>query len=113
MTEPLIARMRGFGTTIFSEMTGLAIEHDAVNLGQGFPDENPPDHVVAAAHAAVVLHPHHLVRLQACPVDPRFDPIGLVRPADVDTEPDSRLIIRDLFELQHPDPHRPPPGSPA
>lgn len=51
--EQLIARMRGFGTTIFSEMTGLAIEHGAVNLGQGFPDEGPPDHVVAAAHAAL------------------------------------------------------------
>src|SRR5690606_17247685 len=53
MSGPLISRMRGFGTTIFSEMTALAIEHDAVNLGQGFPDEDPPLHVVEAAHAAL------------------------------------------------------------
>jgi N-succinyldiaminopimelate aminotransferase len=52
-TTPLVARLRGFGTTIFSEMTALAIEHDAVNLGQGFPDQDPPDEVVAAAHAAL------------------------------------------------------------
>jgi N-succinyldiaminopimelate aminotransferase len=51
--SPLVARLRGFGTTIFSEMTALAIEHDAVNLGQGFPDQDPPDEVVAAAHAAL------------------------------------------------------------
>ncbi|HEY1414264.1 MAG TPA: hypothetical protein VGF42_00090, partial [Caulobacteraceae bacterium] len=26
-------------TTIFTVMSGLAREHDAINLGQGFPDE--------------------------------------------------------------------------
>ena len=30
------------GTTIFSVMSQLAIEHQAVNLGQGFPDFEPP-----------------------------------------------------------------------
>ena len=49
----LVARLQGFGTTIFSEMTALALEHDAVNLGQGFPDQDPPGEVVAAAHAAL------------------------------------------------------------
>ncbi len=49
----LVDRMRGFGTTIFSEMTALAVRHDAVNLGQGFPDQDPPDEVVAAAHEAL------------------------------------------------------------
>ncbi len=31
-------RVRGFGTTIFAEMTELAVKHRAVNLGQGFPN---------------------------------------------------------------------------
>lgn len=30
------------GTTIFSVMSQLAVEHGAVNLGQGFPDFEPP-----------------------------------------------------------------------
>ncbi|MFA9430034.1 aminotransferase class I/II-fold pyridoxal phosphate-dependent enzyme [Egicoccus sp. AB-alg2] len=52
--EPqLIARLQGFGTTIFSEMTALAIAHDAVNLGQGFPDEDPPAAMVEAAAQAM------------------------------------------------------------
>lgn len=51
--RPLVARMRRFGTTVFAEMTSLATAHDAVNLGQGFPDENPPPEVLAAAHAAL------------------------------------------------------------
>jgi N-succinyldiaminopimelate aminotransferase len=52
--EPhLVARLQGFGTTIFSEMTALAQTHGAVNLGQGFPDEDPPAEVVDAAVAAL------------------------------------------------------------
>ena len=35
------ARMQGFGTSIFSEMTLLANKHKAVNLGQGFPNFDP------------------------------------------------------------------------
>ncbi|MFU8840968.1 MAG: aminotransferase class I/II-fold pyridoxal phosphate-dependent enzyme [Nitriliruptoraceae bacterium] len=50
---PLVPRLRAFGTTVFSEMTALAQQHRAVNLGQGFPDEDPPREVLAAAHAAL------------------------------------------------------------
>ena len=32
------SRLPNVGTTIFTLMSALAIEHDAVNLGQGFPD---------------------------------------------------------------------------
>ena len=47
------ARTRGFGTSIFSEMTRLAILHQAVNLGQGFPDFPGPDFVKDAARDAI------------------------------------------------------------
>jgi N-succinyldiaminopimelate aminotransferase len=50
----LVSRLQGFGTSVFSEMTALAIEHDAVNLGQGFPDTDPPPEVIAAAQQAMV-----------------------------------------------------------
>ena len=40
------------GTTIFTVMSALAVEHGAINLGQGFPDtEGPADIVRAAADA--------------------------------------------------------------
>lgn len=45
----LTSRLQGFGTTIFAEMTALANEHDAVNLGQGFPDFEGPASVKQAA----------------------------------------------------------------
>lgn len=40
-------------STIFAEMTALAREYDAVNLGQGFPDEDGPREVLEAAKAAI------------------------------------------------------------
>src|ERR1700710_169387 len=44
--------MRGFGTTIFAEMSALALETASINLGQGFPDtDGPPELLAAAAHA--------------------------------------------------------------
>jgi N-succinyldiaminopimelate aminotransferase len=49
----LIARLHGLGTTIFSEMTALALQHDAVNLGQGFPDVEGPAAIRDAAIAAM------------------------------------------------------------
>lgn len=47
------ARVATFGTTIFAEMSRLAAEHQAVNLGQGFPDFDGPQAVKDAAIAAI------------------------------------------------------------
>lgn len=49
----LVERMAGFGTTIFAEMSALAVETGAINLGQGFPDTDGPAEVVEAAVAAL------------------------------------------------------------
>ena len=49
----LTSRLRGFGSTIFAEMTGLAMETGAVNLGQGFPDYDGPGPVLEEAHRAI------------------------------------------------------------
>ena len=52
--EPyLTAKLQGFGTTIFAEMSQLAITTNSVNLGQGFPDTDAPREVLDAAIAAV------------------------------------------------------------
>lgn len=47
------ARLQPFGVTIFTEMTALARTHDAINLGQGFPDWEGPDFVKRAAAASL------------------------------------------------------------
>jgi N-succinyldiaminopimelate aminotransferase len=53
MGKVLVERMTGFGSTIFAEMTALATEHGAVNLGQGFPDTDGPRAMLEAAKAAI------------------------------------------------------------
>jgi len=49
----LADRVAGFGTSVFTEMSRLAAEHGAVNLGQGFPDFAGPDFVKEAAVRAI------------------------------------------------------------
>ena len=53
MFEKVAPRVRGFGTSIFTEMSRLANEHNAVNLGQGFPDFPGPEFVKEAAKRAI------------------------------------------------------------
>ncbi|HLN15663.1 MAG TPA: pyridoxal phosphate-dependent aminotransferase [Acidimicrobiales bacterium] len=49
----LNARLQGFATTIFDEMSSLALATGAINLGQGFPDTDGPTDVAEAAVAAI------------------------------------------------------------
>jgi N-succinyldiaminopimelate aminotransferase len=49
----IASRLSGFGTTIFTEMSALAERTGAINLGQGFPDEDGPTEVLEAAGAAI------------------------------------------------------------
>src|SRR5687768_5219435 len=55
MASPIVAahRIDGFGTSIFTEISRLASLHNAVNLGQGFPDFSAPEFVKQAARAAI------------------------------------------------------------
>ena len=41
--------LRGFGTTIFAEMSALALETGSINLGQGFPDTDGPSAMLERA----------------------------------------------------------------
>jgi N-succinyldiaminopimelate aminotransferase len=63
----LTARLQGFGTTIFSEMTRLAIEHRAVNLGQGFPDFDGPDFMKDALVDAIRAGHNQYMRMFGLP----------------------------------------------
>jgi aspartate/methionine/tyrosine aminotransferase len=49
-TNPVFARLP---TTIFTVMSALAVEHGAINLGQGFPDEDGPLAIRESAAAAL------------------------------------------------------------
>ena len=49
----LSTRLQPFTTTIFAEMSALAVATGSINLGQGFPDTDGPAVVAEAAVAAI------------------------------------------------------------
>jgi N-succinyldiaminopimelate aminotransferase len=52
--RPLLnRRLTDFGTTIFAEMSALAVRTGSINLGQGFPDTDGPEAIREAAVRAV------------------------------------------------------------
>jgi len=49
----LSSRLQGYQSTIFAEMSALAVRTGSINLGQGFPDTDGPTEVLEAAVAAI------------------------------------------------------------
>ena len=60
-------RLQGFGTTIFAEMSALALKTESINLGQGFPDTDGPKEVADAAVHAIVNGPNQYPPLPGQP----------------------------------------------
>ena len=55
MTRPLLnRRLAGMDTTIFAEMSALAVATGSINLGQGFPDTDGPAAIAGAAADAIL-----------------------------------------------------------
>ncbi|MFV9506743.1 MAG: aminotransferase class I/II-fold pyridoxal phosphate-dependent enzyme [Oscillochloridaceae bacterium umkhey_bin13] len=60
-------RVRRFGTSIFAEISALAVQCGAVNLGQGFPDFAGPPWVKEAATAAIAADLNQYAPYQGLP----------------------------------------------
>jgi len=63
----LSARLQGFGTTVFAQMSALAEQTKAINLGQGFPDIDGPEEVARVAANAVLSGPNQYPPVQGDP----------------------------------------------
>ncbi|MHB8585498.1 MAG: pyridoxal phosphate-dependent aminotransferase [Thermoplasmatota archaeon] len=54
LNDPRVSdRVNHFPESVIRDMTRLALQHNAVNLAQGFPDWNPPAEVIDAAKRAL------------------------------------------------------------
>ena len=49
----ITSKLPNVGTTIFTIMSGLASEYNAVNLGQGFPDYQMNEELMALVNEAM------------------------------------------------------------
>ncbi|CAN5342846.1 MAG: aminotransferase class I/II-fold pyridoxal phosphate-dependent enzyme [Acidimicrobiia bacterium] len=61
------ARWQLFGQTVFTEITALAAEHGAINLGQGTPGFDGPNFVKDAAIAAIARGDNQYARMFGLP----------------------------------------------
>jgi aspartate/methionine/tyrosine aminotransferase len=65
--KPLNPDFASLGTTIFTTMSALAVEHGAINLGQGFPDEDGPADIREVAARALNEGPNQYPPMMGLP----------------------------------------------
>ena len=88
-------RVSGFGTTVFAEFTALANRHNAVNLGQGFPDFPAPDFIKEAAQQAIAADLNQYARSAGQPnlVQALADLYGPLFGRELD--PQTHIVVTD------------------
>ncbi len=58
------SKLTSTNVTIFTEMSALALKHHAINLGQGFPDYNPPKGLLDLIHQNIYDKIHQYAPMQ-------------------------------------------------
>ncbi len=91
--EPLTSKLEGFGTTIFAEMTALAVETGAINLGQGFPDTDGPAVVLDAAVEAIRSGANQYPPGPGTPELRRAIAAHQARFYDIELDPDTEVLV--------------------
>ncbi len=89
----LSQRLTPFGTTIFTEMTRLAIQHNAVNLAQGFPDFDGPEVAKQAASAAIAAGQNQYARMFGVPALNNAIAEDLKRRTGRDVDPETQITV--------------------
>lgn len=86
-------RLKPFGTTVFAEMTALALEHGAINLAQGFPDFEGPSEIVEAAVGALRAGHNQYARTRGHP--PLTQAIAEAQAGyyGVEYDPESEVVV--------------------
>ncbi len=93
MTSRRASRLDGIGTTIFTEMSALAIRTGAVNLGQGFPDRDGPPEVIARAVAALQSGANQYAPGPGIPSLRQAIARHQQRHYGLDLDPDSEIVV--------------------
>ena len=81
------------GVTIFEEMTGLAVRTGAINLGQGFPDEDGPAVMAEAARRAIAEGSNQYAPGKGIPVLRTAVSAHQKRFYGLDPDPESEVLI--------------------
>jgi methionine aminotransferase len=69
MKYPVIqSKLPDVGTTIFTVMSQLALQHDAINLGQGFPDFSMNERLINLVHEAMLKGQNQYTHMYGLPL---------------------------------------------
>ncbi|MGB8402653.1 MAG: pyridoxal phosphate-dependent aminotransferase [Mycobacterium sp.] len=89
----MVARLRPYASTIFAEMSALAARVGAINLGQGFPDEDGPAGMLKVAQDSIAQG------INQYPPGPGIAPLRQAvaaqrkRHYSIDYDPDTEVLI--------------------
>ncbi len=86
-------RLIPFGTSVFAEMTRLAERHGAINLAQGFPDFDGPEHVKRAAIGAIESGHSQYAPMPGLPVLTRAIASDFQGRAGIAVDPSTQVTI--------------------
>jgi methionine aminotransferase len=81
------------GTSIFAIMSGLAVQHNAINLGQGFPDYNIDPELAKALGEATANGFNQYAPMPGLPVFRQAIADDLKRRYNVSVDPDAEITI--------------------
>ncbi|WP_030525215.1 pyridoxal phosphate-dependent aminotransferase [Nocardia rhamnosiphila] len=90
---PTVDRLRPFAATIFAEMTELAVRHEAINLGQGFPDSDGPAGMLEAARDAIAAGLNQYPPGRGMPVLRRAIAADRARRYGTHYDPDTEVLV--------------------
>lgn len=89
----LAHRYDGIPPTIFSRMSALAVRHQAVNLGQGFPDADGPGAMLDAAADAIHAHANQYAPGPGIPVLRQAISAHQQRHYGLTPDPDNEVVV--------------------
>ncbi|WP_102145255.1 pyridoxal phosphate-dependent aminotransferase [Mycobacterium hubeiense] len=88
-----VQRLEPYAVTVFAEMSALAARIGAVNLGQGFPDEDGPPGMLAAAQQAIADGVNQYPPGIGMPVLREAIAAQRKRYFDVEYDPDTEVLV--------------------
>jgi N-succinyldiaminopimelate aminotransferase len=93
MKEVAVRALRPYGTSIFTEMSALAVAHNAVDLSQGFPDFDGPEDIRKVAADAIMAGPNQYVPTQGIPELRRAVAGKMKRFYNVDVDEENEVTV--------------------
>lgn len=91
--KPLNDQLSSLGTTIFTVMSALAVEHNSINLGQGFPDTDGPADVLQAAADALFDGRNQYPPMAGVPELRQAVAAANKRFYGIDVDPNSEVVV--------------------